>query len=52
MAELIAYSRTVPQKMNYASAGIGTVAHLTFEVFRVGTGWKRFTSPTRAAGPP
>src|SRR6266852_8256542 len=32
VAELIAYSRTVPQKLNYASAGIGTVAHLTFEV--------------------
>ena len=36
VAELIAYSRTVPQKMNYASAGIGSVSHLTFEVLKIG----------------
>src|SRR5438309_4355995 len=29
VAELIAYSRTLPQKMNYASAGIGSVSHST-----------------------
>jgi tripartite-type tricarboxylate transporter receptor subunit TctC len=34
--ELIAYSRTVPQKMNYASAGIGSVSHLAFEVVKAG----------------
>src|SRR5215813_13317880 len=26
--ELVAYSRTVPGKMNYASAGVGSVSHL------------------------
>src|SRR5262247_3995435 len=27
LAELVAYSRTVPQKLNYASAGIGSMSH-------------------------
>ena len=34
VAELVAYSRTVPQKMNFASAGVGSVSHLNFEVFK------------------
>ena len=39
VAELIALAHTMaPQKMNYASAGIGSVAHLAFEVFRDGAG--------------
>jgi len=33
-AELVAYSKSLPQKMNYAHAGIGTVSHLVFEVIR------------------
>src|SRR5262245_33963550 len=38
VAELVAYSKTVPQKLNYASAGIGSVSHLNFEVFMDKTG--------------
>ena len=38
LGELIRLARTTPEKMNYASAGIGSVAHLTFEVFRDGAG--------------
>src|SRR5262245_47208809 len=38
IAELVAHSRTVPQKMNFASAGVGSVSHLTFEVFKDGVG--------------
>src|SRR5205807_8004193 len=38
MAELIAVARTVPHKMNYASAGLGSVSHLTWEVIRAGAG--------------
>lgn len=34
VAELVALSRTVSQKMNYASAGVGSVSHLNFEVFK------------------
>ena len=52
LAELIAYSRSLPQKLNYASAGIGSVAHLSFEVIKAATGCRRFTSRIRAAAPP
>jgi tripartite-type tricarboxylate transporter receptor subunit TctC len=51
VAELIAYSRTVPQKLNYASAGIGTVAHLTFEVVKAGTGIEAVHVPYKGGGP-
>src|ERR1700730_5231096 len=34
LGELIRLARTTPEKMNYASAGIGSVAHLPFEVLR------------------
>ena len=51
VAELIAYSRTVPQKLNYASAGIGTVAHLTFEVVKAGTGMEAVHVPYKGGGP-
>jgi len=51
VAELIAHARTVPQKMNYASAGIGSVAHLTFEVVRAATGIDAVHVPYKGGGP-
>jgi tripartite-type tricarboxylate transporter receptor subunit TctC len=51
VAELIAYSRTLPQKMNYASAGIGSVSHLTFEVIRAATGMEAVHVPYKGGGP-
>jgi tripartite-type tricarboxylate transporter receptor subunit TctC len=51
VAELIAYSRTLPQKMNYASAGIGSVSHLTFEVIKVVTGMEAVHVPYKGGGP-
>jgi tripartite-type tricarboxylate transporter receptor subunit TctC len=51
VAELIAYSRTLPQKMNYASAGIGSVSHLTFEVIKAGTGMDAVHVPYKGGGP-
>jgi tripartite-type tricarboxylate transporter receptor subunit TctC len=51
VAELIAYSRTVPQKMNYASAGIGSVSHLTFEVLKSATGMEAVHVPYKGGGP-
>jgi tripartite-type tricarboxylate transporter receptor subunit TctC len=51
VAELIAYSRTVPQKMNYASAGIGSVAHLTFEVVKAGAGMEAVHVAYKGGGP-
>src|SRR5262249_8093051 len=50
--ELIAYARAMPQKMNYASAGIGSVSHLTFEVIKAGTGMGAGHVPYKGGGPP
>ena len=45
VTELIAYSRSLPQKLNYASAGIGSVAHLSFEVIKAATGMQAVHVP-------
>ena len=50
VAELIALSKTVPQKMNYASAGVGSVAHLVFEAFRDGAGMDMVHVPYKGGG--
>src|SRR4051812_277023 len=50
VAELIAYSKTVPQKMNFASAGIGSVSHLNFEVFKDKTGMEAVHVPYKGGG--
>ena len=50
VAELIALSKTVPQKMNYASAGVGSVAHLVFEAFRDGAGMETVHVPYKGGG--
>jgi tripartite-type tricarboxylate transporter receptor subunit TctC len=48
--ELIAYSKTVPQKLNFASAGIGSVSHLNFEVFMDKTGMQAVHVPYKGGG--
>jgi tripartite-type tricarboxylate transporter receptor subunit TctC len=50
MKELLAYSKTVPQKMNYASAGVGSVSHLNFEVFMDKTGLQAVHVPYKGGG--
>ncbi len=50
VGELLAFSKTVPQKMNYASAGIGSVSHLNFEVFRDKTGMDGVHVPYKGGG--
>ena len=50
VAELLAYSRTVPQKLNFASAGIGSVSHLNFEVFMERTGMQAVHVPYKGGG--
>jgi len=51
VAELIALAHSMgSQKMNYASAGIGSVAHLTFEVFRDGAGIEAIHIPYKGGG--
>jgi tripartite-type tricarboxylate transporter receptor subunit TctC len=48
--ELVAYSKTVPQKLNFASAGIGSVSHLNFEVFMDKTGMQAVHVPYKGGG--
>jgi tripartite-type tricarboxylate transporter receptor subunit TctC len=48
--ELVEYSRTVSQKMNYASAGVGSVSHLNFEVFMDKTGLQAVHVPYKGGG--
>ena len=50
VAELVAYARTVPQKLNYASAGVGSVSHLNFEVFKDGVGMEAVHVPYKGGG--
>jgi tripartite-type tricarboxylate transporter receptor subunit TctC len=50
VAELVAYSRTVPGKMNYASAGVGSVSHLNFEVFKDAVGMEAIHIPYKGGG--
>ena len=50
VAELLAHAKTVPQKMNYASAGVGSVSHLNFEVFMDKTGMQGVHVPYKGGG--
>jgi len=48
--ELVALSKSGPQRMNYASAGIGSVTHLVMEVFRDGVGMDAVHVPYKGGG--
>jgi tripartite-type tricarboxylate transporter receptor subunit TctC len=50
LAEFIAMSKTVPGKYNFSSAGIGSVAHLVFEVFMAGAGMEAVHVPYKGGG--
>ncbi len=50
-AELVAYSKSLPQKMNYAHAGVGTVSHLVFEVIRDASDLNTVGVPYKGGGP-
>ena len=51
LAELIAAANANPDKMNYASAGVGTTHHLAGELFKMLTKTKIAHVPYRGAGP-
>ncbi|HKD31403.1 MAG TPA: tripartite tricarboxylate transporter substrate binding protein [Xanthobacteraceae bacterium] len=51
VAELIAYARANPGKVNYGSAGIGTVGHVAGEYFAIETGIKLTHIPYKGTGP-
>jgi tripartite-type tricarboxylate transporter receptor subunit TctC len=49
--ELIAYAKANPGKVNYGSAGIGTVGHVAGEYFAIETGIKLTHIPYKGTGP-
>ncbi|CAM3488664.1 ABC transporter substrate-binding protein [Bordetella sputigena] len=51
VAELVDYARRNPGKLNMASAGIGSVNHLTGELFMLRSGVQFAHVPYRGAGP-
>jgi tripartite-type tricarboxylate transporter receptor subunit TctC len=51
LKELIAYAKANPNKLNYASQGIGTAAHLIAELFKSMAGLQINHVPYRGSGP-
>jgi tripartite-type tricarboxylate transporter receptor subunit TctC len=51
LKELIAYAKANPNKLNYASQGIGTAAHLIAELFKSMAGVQINHIPYRGSGP-
>jgi tripartite-type tricarboxylate transporter receptor subunit TctC len=51
VAELIAFARSNPGKLNYASSGIGSTAHLSGELFKRAAGIEMTHVVYRGAGP-
>jgi tripartite-type tricarboxylate transporter receptor subunit TctC len=51
VAELIAYAKANPGKVNYGTAGIGTVGHVAGEYFAIETGIKLTHIPYKGTGP-
>ncbi|MDB5642464.1 MAG: family major facilitator superfamily protein [Hyphomicrobiales bacterium] len=51
VAELIAYAKASPGKLTIASAGIGSIGHLSGELFKMQTGTDLLHVPYRGAAP-
>jgi tripartite-type tricarboxylate transporter receptor subunit TctC len=51
VAELIAYAKANPGKINYGSAGVGTVSHVCGEYFATAAGVKIVHVPYKGTGP-
>src|SRR4051812_3768646 len=49
--EFLAYAKANPEKLNYASQGIGTTSHLTAELFETMTQTKLVHVPYKGTGP-
>jgi tripartite-type tricarboxylate transporter receptor subunit TctC len=49
--ELVAWAKTNPGKLNFATAGVGTLPHLTFELFKMETGIDALNVPYSGGGP-
>ena len=51
LAELIAYAKLNPGKLSYGHSGVGTIQHLTGELFKSATGTDIVQIPYRGTGP-
>jgi len=51
VAELIAYAKAHPNKLGFASSGIGSTSHLAGELFKQSAGVDIFHVPYRGTGP-
>jgi tripartite-type tricarboxylate transporter receptor subunit TctC len=51
VAELIAYAKANPRKINYASGGVGSTSHVAGELFRTMAGIEWQHVPYRGTGP-
>ncbi len=51
LAELIAHTKANPGKVNYGSAGVGTVSHVSGEYFATAAGIKLVHIPYKGTGP-
>ncbi len=49
--ELVAWAKSNPGKLNFATAGVGTLPHLTFELFRMETGIDALNVPYSGGAP-
>ena len=49
--ELVAWAKKNPGKLNFATAGVGTLPHLTYELFRTETGIDALNVPYSGGGP-
>jgi len=49
--ELVAWAKSNPGKLNFATAGVGTLPHLTYELFKMETGIDALNVPYSGGGP-
>jgi len=49
--ELVTWAKANPGKLNFATAGVGTLPHLTFELFRMETGIDALNVPYSGGAP-
>ena len=51
LKELVAYAKANPGKLNFASGGVGTLPHLTYELFRLEAGFSAVHVPYAGGAP-
>src|SRR5438046_6936921 len=49
--ELVAWAKSNPGKLNFATAGVGTLPHLTYELFRMEAGIQPLNAPYACGAP-